>query len=408
MSIHDEPSRQRKPQPSREPENTASSPSEVPYNRVSFRPQGLQASSRAMKQSVVYQDPRPYLKKETATNVVLADPSSRFGYQPHRANDAVFEDHLEQSSNGPLNSKIRLFSRTKTESKSVPNHNVYRHRQDSTDSLELMPTIAIGYENSMDKQLRRSAGELRITGTGYYFEAAPEEADEDIYDTTRYEKRQRYVSDQLYEPEFDDRRRAIPVLPTEDHEQSYGHIGPPTDSNPHGEISEQVPTEEHIAYPVESEPERPELSPIEITNRTTNQRDKRPKLLKRLFKSRNRSKRPILEFQHPQLVVDQDIPSPVQETEVEESDLRDAMTEPTRQATATESSAEATGQDDLDHPPLVDLLSNIPVVSQVFQQIDESDSLSPTQKLVIKLVLIVLFLYEVQSIIETIGSSLSF
>lgn len=409
MSIYDEPSRQKKSQPSRQLENTAS-PSEVPYNRVSLNPQGIQASSRVMKQSGRYQDSHSHFKKEMASNCVLADPSSRFGYQPHRANDAVFEDHLEQSSSGPLNSKIRLFSRSKTESKSLPNQNVYRHRQDSTDSLELMPTIAIGYENSMDKQLRRSAGELRITGTGYYFEAAPEDTEEDMYDQTRYEKRQGYVSDQLYEPEVNQRRRDRPIVPIEDHEEPHSDIVPYTDSTPCDEISEQIPTEMPIVYTVEDEPEKPELPPVAIMSHTLNQREKRPKLLKRLFKSRNRSKKPTLEFQHTPLVVDHDIPSPVQELAVEEIDHRVAMTDdPVGQMSELEPSAEVIGQNDVDdHSTFVDLLSNIPVVSQVFQQIDDSESLSTSQKLVIKLVLIVLFLYEVQSVIETVGSALSF
>lgn len=63
---------------------------------------------------------------------------------------------------------------------------IYEHTNKSDDSLELMPTIAMGYENSINKKLQRHHGELRITGDGYFFDHGYDDNDRDY----RYGPRQ--------------------------------------------------------------------------------------------------------------------------------------------------------------------------------------------------------------------------
>lgn len=52
---------------------------------------------------------------------------------------------------------------------------VYVHSNNSDDSFELMPTLAMGFENSINKKLKNS--ELRITGEGYFIERIEGDSD---------------------------------------------------------------------------------------------------------------------------------------------------------------------------------------------------------------------------------------
>lgn len=54
----------------------------------------------------------------------------------------------------------------------------YTNSNLSDENLELMPTLAMGYENSISKHLSTINRELRITGEGYYFEGEEEEINE--------------------------------------------------------------------------------------------------------------------------------------------------------------------------------------------------------------------------------------
>ncbi|CCH46174.1 Dystrophin, isoforms A/C/F/G [Wickerhamomyces ciferrii] len=72
----------------------------------------------------------------------------------------VFED--SEPINNQNNPKWKIFKSS--------GNKIYEHKKNgSDDSLPVMPTIAMGYENSIQNQLQ-SRGELRITNNGYFFE----------------------------------------------------------------------------------------------------------------------------------------------------------------------------------------------------------------------------------------------
>lgn len=101
----------------------------------------------------------------------------------HSSPDQVFVTPPAQTSNPP---KWQIFQ------KQTQGKQLFEHTNKSDDSLELMPTIAMGYENSLNKKLQRR-GELRITGDGYFFDQGPEEAPQ--YDNRGY----RYNTDPRYQ-----------------------------------------------------------------------------------------------------------------------------------------------------------------------------------------------------------------
>ncbi|CAM9021367.1 unnamed protein product [Wickerhamomyces anomalus] len=104
---------------------------------------------------------------------------------------------------------------------------IYEHTNKSDDSLELMPTIAMGYENSINKKLQRHHGELRITGDGYFFDHGYDDNDRDYrygprQDDWRYNQQYQQNNKVPLRPEYN-RNRVHPVYDQGD--DRYGDDG---------------------------------------------------------------------------------------------------------------------------------------------------------------------------------------
>jgi hypothetical protein len=290
----------------------------------------------------------------------------RIEYEPYRANSAVFDDeHTRQN-----NSRLRLFGK-KADKKPKDSKSLYTHKQGSDDSLALMPTLAMGYENSLDKQLKKSAGELRITGDGYYFERVPD--DEDNLDYT--DESQVMSSDNIEPLQRENKRQQESMDNTGSNNaeqltpESYEHQGPHS-------VARDTPYASDIFIGhLETVPDRRIVEP-EV---------RKSGIFKKMFRSDKRSRKkdriaPIVE------------PSRITTIEVDrEQEVQEDISEALDWGPQLE-----------EHATFVDVLNSIPVVSQIFNQIDESESLSENAKLLIKILLIVWILYEVQTLLETI------
>jgi hypothetical protein len=278
----------------------------------------------------------------------------------------VFDDEDTRQNN----SRLRLFGR-KADRKPKVSKSLYTHKQGSDDSLALMPTLAVGYENSLDKQLKKNAGELRITGDGYYFERAPDDEDNPGY---TYES-QLMSSDSIEPLERENKRQheSIDNIGSNNAEQltpeSYEHQGPYC-----VEGDTPYPSDTFIGH-LETVPDRRIREP-EV---------RKSGIFKKMFRSDKRFRKKdrtaqVVEHSHI-TTIEADRKQEVQEDISEALDLVPQLDE---------------------HATFVDVLNSIPVVSQIFNQIDESESLSENAKLLIKISLIVWILYEVQTLMETI------
>lgn len=308
----------------------------------------------------------------------IPSPKPRYGYQPHHANNVVFEEKKPMIGMNTLNN-MRMFGKSKAEKSKIrlkqQSSVMYQHRQGSDDSLELMPTLAIGYENSMDKRLKKNNGELRITSDGYYFEQFEDEDDEvDVYGD--YDGSE----EQLEEPVLESESPVVRAEPAKD-----------------------VPTG-YIAEPVMTSAPYPSALPLEkLEIPKVRGSPKRQKLFKKIFRSRdkvrNRAEVPqAYEIPSDHLEQAQQAQQHIQHTQQAQHHIQNTQQEQHIQHTEHIANADLLPE----HASFVDLVNSIPVVSQVFTMIDESDALSVQAKLLLKLLLIVWMLYEVQCLVEAL------
>jgi len=117
-----------------------------------------------------YQQHQPSYPKQTST-VYSGDVHHQ---RIHSSPDQVFVNPQPQST--------PIWQRFKTNS----NNQLYEHTNKSDDSLELMPTLAMGYENSINKKLQQKRGELRITSDGYFFDQGYNSDNDHDYNNRAY------------------------------------------------------------------------------------------------------------------------------------------------------------------------------------------------------------------------------
>lgn len=363
---------------------------------------------------------------------------ARFEYEPHRANTIVFEDVKESPK------KSRLFKRKP--GKSTDNDR-YHHRQGSDDSLELMPTIAMGYENSFDKRLKRSQGGLRITGDGYYFEddfgyerdTVPERGyDREVRTDTRdyrsygreYRTDPREYRDTKDPREREPRsRRSFETLrsplpraerPSEiDRERSTESVGLLREKSTEQlsakglEVSQKTSKELIRVMKEERKPEA--IEAVFVPEGVKEEKEKRG-FFKRLFKKNE----PVSSFERPLEHICLQLNQSPEGFYREESESADAEQYQDYEEDQVVFHGSHDGRnehqqgrihdDDLqvglpepgsEHPDIVALARSLPVISTVFARIDGS-ALSPSAKVALKVGLVVWLLYEVQLVVESV------
>lgn len=364
---------------------------------------------------------------------------------------------------------------------------LFEHTNKSDDSLELMPTIAMGYENSLNKKLQRR-GELRITGDGYFFDQGPEdqydnrgyryntdpryyqgpgspEQQYERYNTRApitsvrdYERHkydvsgggiQRKVSSEKIEqvvdsrprvhPVYDDRgdddwisgrhsrsyhdlkqryeedmRRAAAVGPYE--QEEYRRLRPPTAReesyeksmnaervkirsvsserprtpiddeerlmNQNGNYFEQIPI---VPQDIPQEP----IIPIQRQQLQVIKPVKKKGFLKKMFTNESK-KRKSRKINQPEMM------SPIPRIEIEPMDQSQDIIEP------TQSDQEPTSPPIESEIQLTSIINNFPIISNIFQKIDDS-GLPNNSKFLIKAMLLFWIFYEINTIFEIIG-----
>ncbi|KAH3679629.1 hypothetical protein WICMUC_000861 [Wickerhamomyces mucosus] len=196
----------------------------------------------------------------------------------------------------------------------------YQHNSNSDDDISLMPTLAIGFENSFKNRRKNRENDLRITDEGYYFQEvnygdSDEETDKDIQiENGHIEGDIDVSSDYIILDNFKEGTSAIP--------QEF---------------------------------------------------------------ARQDNFNPSLNFNTPYINIYPSTDLPIGKT----LDSKNFQFSPNTVETIEE-----------DQENLINLLNNIPIISNVFKLIDSSTKLTNTQKAFFKFMIIMGILYEIQAILE--------
>lgn len=378
-----------------------------------------------------------------------ASPKPQFYYEPHRANNIVFEESPEEimarkkaeKSKRKNQNKFAMFNKkpTNDEADYTPSP-LYSHRNGSDDALELMPTIAMGYENSLDKQMRNmpNAGELRITGNGYYFRPEEVESDDDTESDTKMDVRGVYTRDDEL---FNSIRRTsdrggqddIRVSPRRERTDGKHTVS----RNPSMEYLQKAPAivrsrstsrerGDKISRPISRSSVR-ELSntrsmaasPTTAVNPSEDAtaaidvgpEPRKKGVFKKLFSKKKKESKDIKAKELNQFMRSPDrpypegpqLPPPIGLTE-RNSDAVESESQPHSPRTpGQESPVDGYFEEPaVQGATLADLLDSIPILSFVLQKIDATDRLSDQGKFLLKTAIIIWIMYEMQMMWESI------
>jgi hypothetical protein len=274
----------------------------------------------------------------------------------------------------------------------------YQHSNPSDEMLELMPTIAMGYENSFDKKLFNTNRELRITGNGYYFANDPLKQQNDmLQDNQDYSQPIATRMDAPYRVEGnreEEQRHASEIEAGERVLEPIISREKETPTNNEVKCHKKTPS-----HPVDDY-FKPMNEPAQSlrTHKPSKSRGTFKKIFRRDKREKNRSdKEKITGERETHMMV---IPSEPMASyfEHESGDLRSIQQH--RQPNSVIQVSQSEQQSEEEHSTIADVLKSIPIISAVFNQVDQNSGLTVQQKLLIKVAIVVWILYEVQSLLN--------